>query len=455
MARAAGTVVDAPGGRRVRRRRTLPILIHGDAAFPGQGVVAETLNLSPAAGLRHRRHDSHHRQQPARLHRPTPDESYSTQLRERPGARIQDPDRPRQRRRSDGVPRGRAAGVGISRALPARLPDRPDRLPPPRPQRRRRAGVHAAGDVPEGRRAPDRARASGRGRSVAQGRSRAEAADALVKKHFDELEQTLDVAQAGAGLRRAARRAGAAAGHRRAKTQTAVPLNGCARSTTRCCACRTASRFTASSNAGARRRRHDARQPRRANRRLGRQPRSWRSRRSLPTASPIRLTGEDVERGTFSHRHAVFHDANNGQLHRSAAGAAAGARRRSRSTTVRSARTRVVGFEFGYNIQEPSRLVIWEAQYGDFINGAQMMIDEFVVSARAQVGTAAVAGVPAAARHTKGRGRSTPARAPSGFCSWRRTSTSASRTAPPPRSISTCCAGRRRCFTSIRCRWSC
>ena len=45
-----------------------------------------------------------------------------------------------------------------------------------------------------------------------------------------------------------------------------------------------------------------------------------------------------------------------------------------------------VGFEFGYNVQEPGRLVVWEAQYGDFINGAQVIIDEFITSGRAKWG---------------------------------------------------------------------
>ena len=99
----------------------------------------------------------------------------------------------------------------------------------------------------------------------------------------------------------------------------------------------------------------------------------------------IRLTGEDVERGTFSHRHAVFHDVNNGRVHvpLQALPQAKAAFEIHNSPLTENA---VIGFEYGYNIQEPSRLVIWEAQYGDFINGAQVMIDEFIVSARGKWG---------------------------------------------------------------------
>ncbi len=105
----------------------------------------------------------------------------------------------------------------------------------------------------------------------------------------------------------------------------------------------------------------------------------------LADGTPIRITGEDVERGTFSHRHAVLYDANDGHRHTPLQWlpqARASFEIRNSPLSENAA----VGFEYGYNIQAPDRLVIWEAQYGDFINGAQTMLDEFVLSARAKWG---------------------------------------------------------------------
>ncbi len=99
----------------------------------------------------------------------------------------------------------------------------------------------------------------------------------------------------------------------------------------------------------------------------------------------IRMTGEDVERGTFSQRHAVFHDAETGATFTplQALPQAQAAFEIHDSPLSEAA---ALGFEFGYNIQEPCRLVVWEAQYGDFINGAQTIIDEFLASARSKWG---------------------------------------------------------------------
>jgi 2-oxoglutarate dehydrogenase E1 component len=105
----------------------------------------------------------------------------------------------------------------------------------------------------------------------------------------------------------------------------------------------------------------------------------------LKDGTAIRMTGEDVERGTFSQRHAVLHDVKTGQKHtplQTLAQARAAFEIHNSPLTENA----VVGFEYGYSLQEPSRLVIWEAQYGDFINGAQVMIDEFLISARAKWG---------------------------------------------------------------------
>ncbi|GIW47396.1 MAG: 2-oxoglutarate dehydrogenase E1 component [Deltaproteobacteria bacterium] len=99
----------------------------------------------------------------------------------------------------------------------------------------------------------------------------------------------------------------------------------------------------------------------------------------------IRITGQDTERGTFSQRHAVLHDVKTGETFTplQALPQAKAAFEIYNSPLSENA---TLGFEYGYNIQEPERLVIWEAQYGDFINGAQVIVDEFLVSARAKWG---------------------------------------------------------------------
>ena len=99
----------------------------------------------------------------------------------------------------------------------------------------------------------------------------------------------------------------------------------------------------------------------------------------------MRITGEDTERGTFNQRHAVFHDVETGETYKPLANVpdARAAFEIHDSPLTENA---TLGFEFGYNIQAPQRLVLWEAQYGDFVNGAQMVIDEFIVSARAKWG---------------------------------------------------------------------
>jgi 2-oxoglutarate dehydrogenase E1 component len=117
----------------------------------------------------------------------------------------------------------------------------------------------------------------------------------------------------------------------------------------------------------------------------------WATAEELAMASilsdgiSIRLTGEDVERGTFSQRHAVFHDVETGAVHvpLQTLPQARAAFEIHNSPLSENA---VVGFEYGYNVQEPSRLVIWEAQYGDFFNGAQVILDEFISSARVKWG---------------------------------------------------------------------
>jgi 2-oxoglutarate dehydrogenase E1 component len=99
----------------------------------------------------------------------------------------------------------------------------------------------------------------------------------------------------------------------------------------------------------------------------------------------IRLTGQDTVRGTFSQRHAAFYDA---QTNKAFIPLQALPQSQASFEVLNSplSEAGAIGFEIGYNIQSPGRLDIWEAQYGDFVNNAQGVIDEFLVSGRAKWG---------------------------------------------------------------------
>lgn len=105
----------------------------------------------------------------------------------------------------------------------------------------------------------------------------------------------------------------------------------------------------------------------------------------LADGTPVRITGQDTERGTFAHRHLVLHDSRTGDtfcpLHKLPEAKASFAIYNSPLTE-----TAVVGFEYGYNISAPETLVIWEAQYGDFANVAQVIFDQFIAAGRAKWG---------------------------------------------------------------------
>ena len=105
----------------------------------------------------------------------------------------------------------------------------------------------------------------------------------------------------------------------------------------------------------------------------------------LTGGTPIRLTGQDTERGTFSHRHAVLHDPSSGKTwiplqHLSSAQASFEIHNSPLSEYA------CMGFEYGYSTEEPNALVLWEAQYGDFFNGAQIIVDQFIAAGQAKWG---------------------------------------------------------------------
>ena len=103
----------------------------------------------------------------------------------------------------------------------------------------------------------------------------------------------------------------------------------------------------------------------------------------LAEGYPVRISGQDCERGTFSHRHAVLHDPANDAEY-CPLGSIAGAEIELVNSSL--SEYAVLGFDYGYSLEAPDSLVVWEAQFGDFGNGAQIMIDQFIASAESKWG---------------------------------------------------------------------
>ena len=103
----------------------------------------------------------------------------------------------------------------------------------------------------------------------------------------------------------------------------------------------------------------------------------------LEDDTPIRMTGQDTERGTFTQRHLVLHDPETGAAycalqHLPTAKASLALYNSPLSETA------ALGFEYGYSVHATDTLVLWEAQFGDFVNGAQVILDQFIVSGNAK-----------------------------------------------------------------------
>ncbi len=380
MARAAGTAVDAPGAPKFDPARSVPILIHGDAAFPGQGVVAETLNLSRLPG--YNTGGTIHIIANNQLGFTTgPEDAYSTSY-------------------ASGLARGfKIPIVHVNADDPEACVEAARLAIAYRAKFQRDFLIDLIGYRRYGHNEGDEAsftqplmyaaiasqptvREIWARTLVDRGEISAETAEELTRKYTGELQGALDALEPEQDFIEPEPEApppGAAA-----RVETGVPLDHL-RSLN-------ASLLTLPSDFTMHRKLERVREKRHsALNEPAERTVDWSLAEELAFASiladgtSIRLTGEDVERGTFSHRHAVFHDVETGRVHaplQSLPQAKAAFEIHNSPLTENA----VIGFEYGYNIQEPSRLVIWEAQYGDFINGAQVMIDEFIVSARGKWG---------------------------------------------------------------------
>jgi 2-oxoglutarate dehydrogenase E1 component len=380
MARAAGTFADKPGPPKFDPAFSVPILIHGDAAFPGQGVVAETLNLSRLRG--YNTGGTIHIIVNNQLGFTTSaEDAYSTSY-------------------ASGLARGfKIPIVHVNADDPEACVEAARLAIAYRKQFQRdflidligyRRYGHNEGDEPaftqplmyEKIAAHPGVREIWAHTLVERGEIAADDTADLVKKHMAELQQTLEALKLEQDYVEPQPEnppAGAAT-----KAETTVPIEKLRE--LNAALLRLPDGFAIHRKLERVREKRPAILDAEDERTV-----DWAAAEELALASvladgtAVRLTGEDVERGTFSHRHAVFHDVKTGAKHLPLQQIPQ-ARASFEICNSPLTENALIGFEFGYNIQEPARLVIWEAQYGDFINGAQTMIDEFLVSARGKWG---------------------------------------------------------------------
>ncbi len=380
MARAGGTQVNQPGAPRFDPTRTLPILIHGDAAFPGQGVVAETLNLFRLPG--YNTGGAIHIIANNQLGFTTPPEEgrstiFASDLAR--GFRIpivhvnaDDPE----------------ACIGAARlAFAYRARFRKDFVIDLVGYRRY---GHNEGDEPSFTQ-PVMYRKIAEHPTVRQlwvktllerGVIQPGFAEELVRKHMEYIQSVYNSLEPERQLVEPVPEPPKPGTARH--TKTSVPIERLQR-------LHEALRRLPEGFTVNRKLQRAIDRKRATFEDIDAKTIDWSSAEELAWASileegiAIRVSGQDVERGTFSQRHAVFYDANTGDRYipLQALPQAKAAFEIRNSPLSENA---VLAFEYGYNVNEPGRLVIWEAQYGDFVNGAQVVVDEFIVSARSKWG---------------------------------------------------------------------
>ena len=378
-ARAAQEQVGAPGAPVQNPDRAVPVLVHGDAAFPGEGVTAETLNLARLAGF----------STGGTLHLIANNALGFTT----------DPHEGRSTRYASDLAKGFDIPVVHVSA------DEPEdciaaiRLAHAYRQRfhrdflidlvgYRRYG-HNEGDDPvytqpklyELISQHPRVREVWEERLVAAGIISAHDAAALSDAATAEVRAAYDRARAGAPADAADQdEPGAAAEPARALVDTAVPEARLRAIHGHLFAVPDGFHVYPKLDRGIDRWREALDKPGAVDWALG----EWLAFATLlADGVPVRLTGQDTERGTFSHRQGAWHDVDTGTVYRPLQHLPEAQAAFSLYNSPLS-EAGVVGFEYGYSVRRPDALTLWEAQFGDFVNAAQVHLDQFLAAGQSK-----------------------------------------------------------------------